>query len=333
MNNWIFWGTAICFTIVMVTGGSLSAENLVIVNLLVDHDTPSSIHDTSVDTSQLLWNMYNFLAPATNARWTIIMTENAARIDRNTLVSMSPNTSIEYAISGNHSGEKMSTMSYAQQKTELENAKKRAELCKICGVNEVIVKGFMPQLYDQNKDTYKALDDLGIVYDAGFKAGVLYAPGHENDVWPYKVEDHNFYAVPISTYTFSGEKVALDDREIKEKGLSSSKWYDLLVGKFDEVSGKDEPMVISLHSSISGTGDYLDALKQFIKYAESHKAGFVTASDLIDMSITGDHSKVPSSPVVSNTNAQPVLESEKNGTSGCPECDKMQNITAKVITV
>jgi len=316
----------------MVTGGSLSAENPAIVNLLVDHDTPSSIQDTSVDTSQLLWNMYNFMAPATNATWTIILTENAARVDRNTLVSMNPGT-IEYGISGNHSGEKMSTISYAQQKTELENAKKRAELCKICGVNEVIVKGFMPQLYDQNKDTYKALDDLGIVYDAGFKAGVLYAPGHENDVWPYKVENHNFYAVPISTYTLSGEKVALDDREIKEKGMSSSQWYDMLKGKFDEVSGKDEPMVISLHSSISGTGDYLDALKQFIKYAVSNKASFVKTSDLIDMSITGNHSKVPSSPVVSNTNTQPVSKSEQNVTSGCPECEKMQNITAKVITV
>ena len=89
-----------------------------------------------------------------------------------------------------------------------------------------------------------------------------YTPGHENDVWPYKVENHNFYAVPVSTYILSGERVALDDREIKAKGLSSDEWYGMLVGKFDEISGKDEPMVVSMTSSVSGSGDYPGGVHQ-----------------------------------------------------------------------
>ena len=53
----------------------------------------------------------------------------------------------------------------------------------------------MPPLFDQNEDTYKVMDDLGIKYDAGFQEGIIYAPGHENDVWPYNVEGYGFYAV------------------------------------------------------------------------------------------------------------------------------------------
>jgi len=309
MNHWIFWCIAICFSIVMVTGGSPSAEKPVIVNVLVDHDIPAS-------NSQNIWAIFGIFG---SSNWTLILTENAATIDRNTIGMLTPSKVMELGISGNHSNEKMSTESYTEQKTELERAKERVELCKICGINEVIVKGYMPQLYDQNEDTYKALDNLGIVYDAGFKAGILYAPGHENDVWPYKVENHNFYAVPISTYTLSGEKVTLDDREIKDKGLSPSKWYDLLVGKFDEVSGKDEPMIVSLHTSISGTGDYLNTLKQFFNYATSNNARFVNTSVLVSMSIKGVHSAMPFSSVK----------------SGCAECDAMKNntnITANITT-
>jgi hypothetical protein len=114
-------------------------------------------------------------------------------------------------------------------------------------------------------------------------------PGHENDVWPYKVENHEFYAVPVSTYALSGEKMPLDDQYAKEKGLSSSQWYDLLVAKLNEISGKDEPLAIRLSTSTSGTGDYSDALKKFLDYAVSNDAKFVKASDLVNMSRMGIH--------------------------------------------
>jgi hypothetical protein len=198
-------------------------------------------------------------------------------------------------MSGNHTGEKLSTKSYQEQKAILEGAKLWVESCKICSVNELHVQGFMPQSFDQNEDTYKALDDSGFEWDAGFKAGILYAPGHEKDVWPYKVENHKFYAVPVSTYTLSGDNVTLDDREAKDKGLSGSQWKDALEGKFNEVSSRDEPMVVSLSSSVSGSGDYLDALNQFLAYAVSRNAAFVTTHELVAMSISGVH-EAPAAP-------------------------------------
>lgn len=59
---------------------------------------------------------------------------------------------------------------------------------------------------------------MGIVYDAGFIAGLLYYPGHESDAWPYLIEPYNIYAVPISSfYNFSGEPAILSDRYAKEE--------------------------------------------------------------------------------------------------------------------
>ena len=55
----------------------------------------------------------------------------------------------------------------------------------------------------------------------------------------------------------------------------------MLTGKFDEISGTDEPMVVSLSTSISGKGDYLDALTRFIVYAQENGARFVNTHELL----------------------------------------------------
>lgn len=43
-------------------------------------------------------------------------------------------------------------------------------------------------------------------------------------------------------------------------------------------------MVILLTKSVSGSGDYLDALKRFIDFATSKDANFVTTMDLVNIS-------------------------------------------------
>jgi hypothetical protein len=152
--------------------------------------------------------------------------------------------------------------------------------------------GFMPPSFNQNEDTYKALEDLNIEYDAGFQAGIIFAPGHEQDVWPYKIEGYDLYAVPISNSEISGGKIPLDDKNASENGLTSSQWYDLLVAKLDDAASKREPVVISLSTSVSGAGEYLDALRNFINYAQSKDATFVSSYELVTFSRTGDF-KVP----------------------------------------
>jgi hypothetical protein len=212
-------------------------------------------------------------------------------------------------------------MSYSEQLAVLQNSKRFASSAHVCGKNEKDISGFKPLSFDQDQNTYRALDDMGMKYDAGFKAGILYAPGHEEDVWPYPVEGHNFYAVPISSCMISGEKVPLQDSYFKENGLAADRWYDALTSRFNETSGKNEPLVISLTTSISGSGDYLSAFKKFIEYTKSENAYFVNTTQLVDMSVGegGAVSTIPAKSIASSEcttcNQNKENQSTSNATS------------------
>ena len=330
MKGWILCSIAICFFAMMLIGASQSADKPVKVSLMVDMNLPASATPDQMKAARS--DMINIFNEAKDRKinWTIILTKDGSSQARVFLAQLAFDT--EIMASGNSSDEKLSTKSYSEQETIIKDSMFLAGSCKICNVNEKIVRGFMPQSFDQNEDTYKVLDDLGIEYDAGFQAGILYVPGHGNDVWPYKVANHNFYAVPVSTFMLSGEKAPLDDRYAKDKGLSSSQWKDLLVGKFNEISSKDEPMVVSLSSSVSGSGDYLDALKQFMDYALSKQAKFVTVNEIVNMSKTGVHEATAASTVSTMQNT-----ASGTATSDCPECDAAkratQNIAIQNVTI
>jgi hypothetical protein len=288
MRSIIYWSMLACFLITSILGASQTEGKPTIVNLMIVTDAPASTvpgHE-NISGSNLL-NLYREI-DGRNLIATVFSTQEFINTpSRLILTQIGFSSDFELAMSGNNTGEKLSTKSYAGQKAILETSKRYVEACKICGKNEIAVNGFMPQSFAQNKDTYKALDDLLIKYDAGFQAGILYAPGHENAVWPYLVEGHKFYAVPVSTYSQSGKKVVLQDSFFNNPPLGASEWYDALASKFDEIQGKDEPMVISLTTTVSGSGDYFDALKRFMDYATSKKASFVTTNQLVDMTKAG----------------------------------------------
>jgi hypothetical protein len=307
MNGLVYKGTIICLFILVLTGISQSADESAIINVMVDvgmpaSPTPDQLTEAELDFIPIANMMSSSVSQFENLNWTIFLVEDASMGKRLYFANMALRPGIEMAMSGNHSDERLSTKSYEEQKAVLERSKKIIESLKTCGTNEVPAHGFKPQSFDQNEDTYKALDDLGIDYNAGFQAGIIFAPGHENDVWPYKVENHKFYAVPVSTATLSDELVPLDDRYARNKGISGSQWYDLLAGKLDGISGKDEPMVISLSTSVSGKGDYLEAFRKFIGYAKSKGANFVNTNDLVNMERSGMHvaPKVSKSSIYSN---------------------------------
>ena len=305
-----------------ICGLAQSSMEPVYVNFIVDMDLPPQATLDQVETGKSdLYNIFNEMN-SQKMRWNLFLTKEAADKARLLLAQIvlgnQATGTVEMGISGNHSYEKLSTQSYSEQQSILKDTKAYVEYTKICGINEVHAMGFLPQSFDQNEDTYKVLDDLGMKYDAGFQAGILYAPGHETDVWPYKVTNHKFYAVPVSSHMFSGELMPLNDRYAKDNGVSSSQWKDMLIGKFNEISGKDEPMVISLSTSISGSGEYLDALKQFIAFAASNDAEFVSSSDLVNMSITGVHDF---SGATSAENAQTA----ENASFVCTTCDSTTN--------
>jgi hypothetical protein len=326
MENFVYRGTLICLLVIALAGASQASDKPAIINLMVDMDMPASptVDQLTEVESNFIPINNALIAESTNFNWTLFLVQDASLGKRLYIAQVALNPKLELAISGNHSYEKLSTKSYEEQKAILASNKNIEEHTKVCGTNVIVVSGFKPQSYDQNEDTYKALDDLGIEYDAGFQAGIIYAPGHENDVWPYKVENHKFYAVPVSTSALSGEKVPLDDSYAKNKGLSSSQWYDLLVNKLDEVSGNDKPMVVSLSTSVSGRGDYLDAFKKFIGYAVSKKARFVKASELVSMARSGVHD-VSDMSIPTESSVSPVGKQ----TSECPSCDQSKNVTVK----
>ncbi len=289
MRSWIFLGMLAFFMITM-SAASQSSDETTLVNLMIESGMPASAAEEQVKSEVMnLSNMYKTI----NERGlvaTIFPTQDVVKSYGNLLLTrIGSDSEFELAMTGNHSNEKLSSMSYAEQSIMLKRSKKYVESCKICGKNEINVTGFMPQSFDQNKDTYRVLDGLDIQYNAGFQAGLLFTPGHERDVWPYKLEGYSFYAVPVSTYDLSDKIMVLKDSHFKDNGFSASQWQDALIGKFNEIQGKDEPLVIVLTTSVSGSGDYLDSLSSFLDYATSKKARFVTTANLVSLAKAGSH--------------------------------------------
>jgi len=280
----------LAFIMMTMLGMSQSTKETTLVNLMIESGMPASASEEQIKSEV---SNLSSLYKAINGKHlvaTIFPTQDVVKSYGNLLLTrIGSDSDFELAMTGNHSDEKLSSLSFIEQSIMLKRSKQYVESCKICGKNEINVSGFMPQSFDQNQDTYRALDGLGIQYDAGFQSGLLFAPGHENDIWPYKLEGHSFYAVPVSTYALSGKKMVLQDSYFKDNGLAADQWYDALIGKFDEVQDKDEPLVIVLTTSTSGSGEYLDSLNRFMDYALSKNAKFITTENLVTLAKTASH--------------------------------------------
>lgn len=283
--KFIYWSLLGCFLMAILAGASEPEAKTPLINLMIIGDMPVSPTEEQKNLTESYFNNLYRDIKKKNLKTTIFSTQDFVNSHISLrLANMATTNNTELAISGKQLNEKLSSESFKSQLDILNRSISYVEGCSICGENEIEIKGFMPQSFDQNEDTYKALDDLGIIYNGGFQEGILYPTGHENDVWPFQVEGHSFYAVPVSSFEMSGEKIPLVDSYAKDKGLSSSQWLDLLKSKFDDAQLKDEPMVVSLSVLNSGTGDYLDAIRQFLDYAVSKNAKFVTTFELVKMS-------------------------------------------------
>ena len=306
----IYFILTLCILVTIPAGMSQEESSRPIVNLMID--VSGSLHpneeQSAVDRDNIA-NVYNaMIKDKIPSTWFLTQDVSSSQLAMY-LTQLGLYGDIEFAIAGNHPDEKLSTMSYSEQLSILQSSKRFASSAHVCGKNEKEISGFKPTSFDQDQNTYRALDEMGMKYDAGFKAGILYAPGHENDVWPYPIEGHDFYAVPISSCMISGKKVPLQDSYFKENGLGADQWYDALRSKFNETSEKKEPLVISLTTSISGCGDYLSAFRDFIEYAKSENAYFINTTQLVDMA-------------GGEVNTAPAITAKTTVSSKCSTCDQ-----------
>lgn len=324
LNNYILKGIASLIILLALTEGALSSNGSIVVNLMIDINAPHSAtsEQTQIDS---IYNLTQSI-DSKGLKATLYPTAEVIPSDRLVITSIANKSTYEVAMGGMKKDEMIGSMSPNDQKNLLSNMKRYVEACHICGGKAVEPNGFKPQSFNQSNITYQLLAQMGTAFDAGFKAGVLYLPGHEKDTKPYRIYNLNLYAVPISTYNQSGERIYLSDRFAKdEKKLTGSQWADILIGKFDESAKNGEPVVVIFDNQITGKdAAYLDAYQKFIDYASSNKATFVTTSELVNISRGGKPA------IISPTTTGSLVNVVK---SGCPECDKLKNATTINATV
>jgi len=194
------------------------------------------------------------------------------------------NRGFEIALHGYYTGEQLATMTYEEQKDLLERAKEALEGCLECGTAKPII-GFRPQYFSQNEDTYRILDELGLTYNSGFKAGELFLEGHDNDSKPYEADGYNFYAVPITTVEYNGERVYLCDiASAQSLKLTADQWWGLLSTAIDQAAKDQTPLVVLMHGWYTGDKETYTYWEPFIKFLDSleGRAQYVTTKDLVE---------------------------------------------------
>lgn len=297
-NRLTLYGCVICSALIVLVGGAQSEDGAT-VNVMIGAELdPGSIEMTDDE----MWNlevdsmvqMLNEIDPL-GLNVTIFVTgDYVSKIAGEAMYKLyvtriGSKMNHEMAMYGMNTGEELGPMPYGEQYPAMREAKRLVESAYICEGRSIEVKGFLPQSFSQSETTYGILDKIGIVYDAGYQAGLIYEPGHESDAWPYQVEGHNFSAVPISTHVLSGELVPLSDRYAKENlDLSGADWGDLLTSEFDECVESGDPMVVLFTNVITGQDEgYMEAYRNFIDYANSKDASFVSTLELVETSKAG----------------------------------------------
>jgi len=261
-----------------------------IVNLILDIDLPPIDGYAEQGIAQQLINNLSGVIDSRELNATILVDNETAAgaYSRPLIAFLGVVANHEMALGS--SNEDLDRLPLSERVELIKSWKNNLENTKFCagsyGATTVKVSGFQSLSLPGN-DTLKAFQDLGFLYDVGFQTGLVYMPGHENDTRPYLIEGTNVYAIPVSSALMNGKLIPLQDRNAREIGINASQWYSLLTNKFDETSRRDEPMVIILSSSVSGSGVYRDAFGNFIEYALNNSAAFVTTTELVDMARSG----------------------------------------------
>jgi len=190
----------------------------------------------------------------------------------------------EIALHGFSTGEQLASMTYDDQKDLLERAMLALNGCEPCGTYKPIT-GFRPQYFSQNEDTYRILDEIGLTYDCGFKAGQIFIEGHEQDVTPYPVTGHDFSAVPLTTIEYEGKVIYLCDIACAfVDEMTADQWAEALSIGLAQCVERQEPMALIFHGWYTGDTEQYDYWQPFVDFLdEAASTGvFVGTQEFVD---------------------------------------------------
>lgn len=191
----------------------------------------------------------------------------------------------EIALHGYYTGEQLASMTYEEQEDLLTRALTALQGCEPCGTYKPIA-GFRPQYFSQNEDTYRILDELGLIHNSGFKAGQISIEGHEQDTTPYPVEEHQFHAVPVTTVEYQGKDFYLCDIACAfVEEMTADQWAEALNIGLQQAVERQEPLVVIFHGWYTGDTEQYDYWQPFVDFLDDAAAvgTFVSTQELVDM--------------------------------------------------
>lgn len=180
---------------------------------------------------------------------------------------------------GDGSSTVMSNLSYDDQHAFVSQIKIAIETC----LGKPIT-GFRCTRFDQNEDTYRVLQALGFHYDLGFVAqSDANLPGHETAILPYESLDYGFWAVPMHSAEWAGNRSAFCDNPFSD--VTAEQWQDLLTSELDRMDGEDRPLLVEFHPYFSGVDEgRFAAFVKFLDYAQSKSVRFITTAEYVEWS-------------------------------------------------
>lgn len=147
-----------------------------------------------------------------------------------------------------------------------------------------VITGLRAYHFAQNEDSYQIVQQLGFDYNLGFVANSSASlAGHQDDTLPYWSDTYEFWAVPMHAFSTANGPKAFCDRPFKT--LSDEQWEDLLTMEFDRMDAENQPLLVEIHPYYSGANDgRFQAFVNFLDYAETHNAQFITTAELVNRS-------------------------------------------------
>jgi hypothetical protein len=144
--------------------------------------------------------------------------------------------------------------------------------------------GLRATRFDQNEDTYDALDSLGFLYNLSFVAHSEGSPvGHEDDTLPYQLPGHDFWAVPMHSADLGNGWVTFCDKPLSRSLADTSELAQVLHDELDKMHSQNHPLMLEVHPHYAVPDETIfNAYVGFLDYAVQQGAHFITTSELVE---------------------------------------------------